>query len=141
MADKGAIADGRYDAVMFSANYPVGMVTTAILDSPGVDANAATGIGWGNGVMAVEGLAIDALVQSNTPIKSIAGTITVSGTPASRLVRIYHKATGVLVAQQWSTSAGVFSIPGAWSSEYFIVAFPSSGDAVNAIIFDGIKAA
>lgn len=56
--------------------------------------------------------------------KEVSGVVTIEGIPASRVVRCHEKRTGVMVAEKWSASNGVYSFPGLDARlDYYVVAF------------------
>lgn len=139
MADLGAIADMRHDPDIVGPSYPA-RNPTAIQDWENM-ATAMEGIGWGFGSMMVEGMIWDGQKPQSTPERTIGGTTMLLGdTPVPRLVRVYHRATGTMVAQVTSNNDGTWAVSGALTGEYFVVCLPEVADDANAVILDRIGA-
>lgn len=72
----------------------------------------------------------------------IAGTVTAGGQPASRPVRLYHRATGVLVRSAQSAADGSYRFDGLNPGEvYLVLATDADVNAFNAAAADLITPA
>ncbi len=75
---------------------------------------------------------------------TIRGTVAEQGAPATRLVRLYLRSSGALIAEQYSDSDGEFAFDDEpefeEGIEFYVVAFDDdNGEAFNALIYDRVE--
>lgn len=88
------------------------------------------------------GTAPQALVAGHRGAGYVAGTVTVSGAVASRLVRLYDRATGQLVAETTSAADGTYRFDDvAPELACFVLAFDDPAHTYNAAVADLITPA
>ncbi len=68
------------------------------------------------------------------------GLVLSNGTPVSRPVRVYHRSTGVLVAQVASESDGTWEAPGLSVSEDFDVQFMGVATGERDVLVPKVRA-
>jgi hypothetical protein len=70
---------------------------------------------------------------------AVSGHTKEEGVAVSRLVRVYLRSTGALLAQGWSDNTGYFSISVPDTSLVFVVALDDpKGTLINARVYDRI---
>lgn len=69
----------------------------------------------------------------------ISGTVTVAGSPASRWVVLYHRASLRILRMQQSAADGSYSFTGLLTTErYGVLCVPEPADQANVIVYNDL---